>query len=660
MKKLALVSLAAFMWISTLRAQTTAFTYQGRLGNSNGVPLTGRYDMTFAVFNAATAGAQIGSTVASNSVLVTTGYFTVTLDFGSGIFTGPDRWLQIAVKTNGAATYTNLSPRQPLTPAPYAIYAASAIPSDSSVTLNKLAPGVLDPSNFPPKSVTSAQLADVISLGRSNVNGRLDVYRTAAGTPAISLVGGANQISTFGSDGLEQTRLWGPGWGELLLFNSLPINAQAVSLSANSDFGGLLLLANSNGVTRVLVSGANSGGRVSLSDGTNEATQLNAVGNSWITGGLIGLGKGNPASPLDVAGNASFDSNIALDALNANANGSYAPGLLFGGLGSGESISSQRGTNGPSRFGLDFFTGFNKRMSIANNGSVGIGTDTPQDSLLDVEGPVRLNDYDVRLRPGTSRQAGLGYRSALTNSVATYGIDGPFLYGFNGGALGVGGPDSPALTWNYVGNVWISNNLSAISLDVRRDAISFGAQTRQMINLYNALYGIGIQASTAYFRTDGGYAWFRGGSHNDGQNNPGGGTTLMRLDSSGNLITAGTVNPPSDRHVKENFTPVNARAVLDKVASLSITRWNYTNDVEHSAHLGPVAQDFHAAFGLGTDDRHIATVDADGVALAAIQGLNQKVDAETAALREQLKRSEADNLELKRRLEKLEKLLADH
>ena len=63
-----------------------------------------------------------------------------------------------------------------------------------------------------------------------------------------------------------------------------------------------------------------------------------------------------------------------------------------------------------------------------------------------------------------------------------------------------------------------------------------------------------------------------------------------------------------------------------------------------------MAQDFYAAFNLGTDDKHIATVDADGVALAAIQGLNQKFDSEAAALR-------AENAELKRRLEALEKLL---
>src|SRR5207249_2453898 len=96
------------------------------------------------------------------------------------------------------------------------------------------------------------------------------------------------------------------------------------------------------------------------------------------------------------------------------------------------------------------------------------------------------------------------------------------------------------------------------------------------------------------------------------------------------LEVAGTVNatafnPTSDRNAKENFSSVEPREVLDKVNALPITRWNFKSDAA-TAHVGPMAQDFRAAFGLGTDDKHIATVDADGVALAAIQGLNQKLE----------------------------------
>jgi len=78
---------------------------------------------------------------------------------------------------------------------------------------------------------------------------------------------------------------------------------------------------------------------------------------------------------------------------------------------------------------------------------------------------------------------------------------------------------------------------------------------------------------------------------------------------------------------------------------LPLTTWNFKVD-SATKHLGPMAQDFYAAFGVGPDDKHIATVDADGVALAAIQGLNQKLEQKETEVRE-----------LKQRLEALERIV---
>jgi hypothetical protein len=173
-----------------------------------------------------------------------------------------------------------------------------------------------------------------------------------------------------------------------------------------------------------------------------------------------------------------------------------------------------------------------------------------------------------------------------------------------------------------------------------------GSQTRQILNLWSTNYGIGVQAGALYFRVRGdnvgnSFAWYRGGSHNDGFLNGGAGSlTLMSLNAAGlsvsGVVNATAFNPSSDRNLKENFTAVSPREVLDKVAALPISRWNFKGDTA-APHIGPMAQDFHAAFALGTDDKHIATVDADGVALAAIQGLNQKLnekDAEIEALKQ--------------------------
>jgi hypothetical protein len=84
----------------------------------------------------------------------------------------------------------------------------------------------------------------------------------------------------------------------------------------------------------------------------------------------------------------------------------------------------------------------------------------------------------------------------------------------------------------------------------------------------------------------------------------------------------------SDRDMKENFSRVDASQVLDEVAQLPIATWNYKSQNAQIRHIGPAAQDFFSAFKVGEDNRHITDIDEGGVALAAIQGLNQKLEAE--------------------------------
>jgi hypothetical protein len=186
----------------------------------------------------------------------------------------------------------------------------------------------------------------------------------------------------------------------------------------------------------------------------------------------------------------------------------------------------------------------------------------------------------------------------------------------------------------------------------------FTTTTRQMLNLWGSSYGIGVQSSTEYFRSASDFCWFKGGVHNNAQHNPGGGTEMMRLDGSGNLNISGGFGSLSDRNAKEKFESVSPRDVLEKVAALPVSRWSYKTDPE-TRHVGPMAQDFYAAFSVGTDDKHIGLGDEGGVALAAIQGLNEKMESENAHLRQQLNREQAENAELKQRLERLEKLMVN-
>jgi hypothetical protein len=112
---------------------------------------------------------------------------------------------------------------------------------------------------------------------------------------------------------------------------------------------------------------------------------------------------------------------------------------------------------------------------------------------------------------------------------------------------------------------------------------------------------------------------------------------------------SGTWASLSDRNVKTNIVPLDDASVLDKVAALPISRWSYKS--EHGVrHVGPMAQDFYAAFGIGADDKHITSIDEDGVALAAIKAL----DAENARMRLELallRRAEARHAAHDRRVD---------
>ncbi len=110
-----------------LFAQGTAFTYQGRL-NDSGNPASGTYDLRFTVYDSTNSpGTVMAGPITNAATPVSNGLFVVNLDFGPGVFTGPARWLDIGVRTNGSPNpFTILSPRQSLTPTPYAIFANSA------------------------------------------------------------------------------------------------------------------------------------------------------------------------------------------------------------------------------------------------------------------------------------------------------------------------------------------------------------------------------------------------------------------------------------------------------------------------------------------------------------------------------------------------------
>lgn len=103
-------------------------------------------------------------------------------------------------------------------------------------------------------------------------------------------------------------------------------------------------------------------------------------------------------------------------------------------------------------------------------------------------------------------------------------------------------------------------------------------------------------------------------------------TKMINTETGAYLSEGGVWTNNSDRDRKENIQLLNSKSLLEKLARLDISKWNYKTEGENIKHIGPMAQDFYELFGLGKDNKSISTIDASGVALAAIQELNKKTE----------------------------------
>ncbi len=230
--------------LSTVFAQGTAFTYQGRL-NDGGSPATGLYDFRCAIFDAPVNG--IGVLLTNTATPVTNGLFTLTLDFG-GIFNGAARWLDLSVRTNGPGDFTPLAPRQALTPTPYAMYTASAYnaATANSAGFANSSPasgliGTLNLSQLPAgvltNNATGVTLGGTFSgsgVGLSNLNaarltGTISSNNIAAGTISAAMLVTASNWFT-----LRMTNPT-PVLGDQFGYAVAAVGSDKVLIAANAD-----------------------------------------------------------------------------------------------------------------------------------------------------------------------------------------------------------------------------------------------------------------------------------------------------------------------------------------------------------------------------------------------------------------------------------------
>ena len=294
--------------LSTASAQGTAFTYQGRL-NNNSAPANGSYDFRFRLASDPNGNTYVGSPVLTNGVAVNNGLFLATLDFG-GAFNGSTYWLEVDVKTNGAAGYTELAPLQPFTPTPYAIMANSA-----SNLLGNLSAGQLTGTLANGALPTSPNFSGTVTAGTFSGSGAnltsLNANNLASGTVPLGQLSGITGGQLAAATWQLATNL--NGGNAALASNVVSGISITNAFITNSVFAG-----NGASVTNL---NANN-----LTSGTVPLGQL-----SGITGGQLAAATWQLATNLN-GGNAALASNVVSGISITNA---FITNSIFAGNGGG-------------------------------------------------------------------------------------------------------------------------------------------------------------------------------------------------------------------------------------------------------------------------------------------------------------------------------------
>lgn len=278
-QKFILVASMFLLNVSSAFAQTTAFTYQGKLAAS-GSPATGSYDFEFRLFDLQSGGGQQGATQTLTNITVSAGIFTVQLDFGvcPTCFNGAPRFLDINVRATGGGAFTQLSPRQPVTSNPYAIKSLNATSADglsvtclNCVTASQIASvnGSVVIGTIPVASVPAGSSSYIQNTAspQSSSNFNISGNGTAGGTLSGNTVNATTEVRLGGTRALSMNLANGNLFGGFT-GNTLPTGTNNTffgmtsgapnSGNENSFFGWSAGNANTSGALNTFV-GAQSG-----------------------------------------------------------------------------------------------------------------------------------------------------------------------------------------------------------------------------------------------------------------------------------------------------------------------------------------------------------------------------------------------------------------
>jgi trimeric autotransporter adhesin len=652
--------------LSTLHAQGTAFTYQGQLQN-NGSPANGSYNLTFSLYATNTGGTPVAGPVTNNAVAVSNGLFTVIIDFGPGVWNGQTNWLQIGVETNSAgATFTILTPRQQITPTPYAITAESI---DGTVSTSQLTS--IGNTNGGIGNFFIGSSGNPTNSGDNNTAiGAHALGDITTGLGNVASGGDALNDNTIGLDNTADgaAALYDNISGSFNIALGYQAGFSISTGSSNIDIGNHGLSSDTNiirigsGQTQTYIAGVINGNGSGLTNVS--AAQLMSIGNTNGGSGNFFIGSsGNPTN------SGSENTANGVQALNNNTTGYNNTANGVAALESNTSGSQNTAdgggalglnTSGSNNIALGFLAGINITTGSSNIdiGNQGLYTDT---NIVRI-GSAQSQTFITGVINGDG--GGLTDLNAaqLTSIGNTNGGSGNFFIGSSGNAVNSGfsntGLGMDALSSNTNGSYNTAIGVNALNSNT--------SGLNNTANGVDALYDCTTGSNNIALGYYAG-AFITTGNNNIDIDNTGNASdnNIIRIGGlqtatylAGNLYVSGAVfsngvDVVSDRNAKENFSAVNPQTVLARVAAMPVTEWNYKTD-RNAEHIGPMAQDFHAAFNLnGNDDRHISVLDEGGVALAAVQGLNQKLEARSQKAEDRIQKLEAENADLRKQNDSL-------
>jgi hypothetical protein len=442
-------------------AQTTGFTYQGRL-TDGGTAANGNYDLQFALWDSLSNGTQVGSTQTLNTVAVSNGVFTVSLEFGANAFPGANRFLEISARPSGAGSFTLLTPRQPITSTPYAVRSLNAASADS-----------VPASGVPAGSGNYIQNT---STQQAPSNFNISGNGTAAGTLAGNVVNATTQYNLGGnrilSNAGTSNLFAGVGAGNANTGGNNSFFGRTAGVNnttggGNSFFGTGAGFSNTTGITNSFFGssagssnttgglnsffGSAAGSSNTTGDGNSffgnfaGSSNTNGSNNTFIGNNtkIIGLST-SPEKTTLLGDSAAVQTGLIFNPINATAIGANAlvsnsNSLVLG------SINGINGATADTNVGIGT-TAPTARLHVVGTagliGDVGIGTTSPTAKLS----VIATGDGARVLHLGTERawvfrQIGTGAATALELTIDNPANPKDFIITGNNVGIGTTAPD---------------------------------------------------------------------------------------------------------------------------------------------------------------------------------------------------------------------------